>query len=165
MPRDDYKPHVPRIVQMTIPKDMIGALIGPGGKIIQKIQEDTGATILIEEENGVGMVDVSAENKESIDAAIKRIMAIVEVPEIGKIYKGIIKSIVSFGAFVEFMPGKEGLLHISEIAWKRINSVEDELKEGDDIEVKLIDIDKKSGFFRLSKKALMPKPENTDRKK
>lgn len=161
-PRPDYKPHVPRIIQLTIPKDMIGALIGPGGKIIQKIQEDTGATILIEEENGVGIVDVSAENKESIDAAIERINVIVAVPEIGKVYKGLIKSIVSFGAFVEFMPGKEGLLHISEIAWKRINTVEDELKEGQDIEVKLIDIDKKSGFFRLSRKVLLPRPENND---
>ncbi len=162
-PRADYKPHVPRIVQLTIPKDMIGALIGPGGKIIQKIQEDTGATILIEEENGVGMVDVSAEDKESIDAAIARISQIVAVPEVGKIYKGLIKSIVSFGAFVEFMPGKEGLLHISEIAWKRINAVEDELKEGQEVEVKLIDVDKKSGFFRLSRKVLLPRPEQQDK--
>jgi polyribonucleotide nucleotidyltransferase len=164
-PRPDYKPHVPRIIQLTIPKEMIGALIGPGGKMIQKIQEDTGATIIIEEENGVGIVDVSAESKESIDAAIERINAIVEVPEIGKVYKGLIKSIVSFGAFVEFMPGKEGLLHISEIAWRRISTVEDELKEGQQIEVKLIDIDKKSGFFRLSRKALLPRPESKDKRK
>ena len=163
-PRPDYKPHVPRIIQLTIPKDMIGALIGPGGKIIQKIQEDSGAVILIEEVDGVGKVDVSAADKKSIDAAIKRIKEIVAVPEIGKIYKGLIKSIVSFGAFVEFMPGKEGLLHISEIAWKRINSVEDVLKIGEEVEVKLLDIDNKSGFFKLSKKILTPRPENNERK-
>jgi polyribonucleotide nucleotidyltransferase len=163
-PRPDYKPHVPRIVQLTIPKEMIGALIGPGGKIIQKIQEETGAVILIEEVDGIGMVDVSAADKHSIDAAIKRIKEIVEVPEIGKIYKGLIKSIVSFGAFVEFIKGKEGLLHISEIAWKRINTVEDVLKEGEEIEVKLIDIDKKSGFLRLSRKALLPRPDNKEKR-
>jgi polyribonucleotide nucleotidyltransferase len=160
VPRDDYKPHVPRIMQLTIPKDTIGALIGPGGKIIQKIQEETDSTIIIEEVEGVGIVDVSAVDKKSIDAAIKRIKEIVEVPEVGKIYKGLIKSITNFGAFVEFMPGKEGLLHISEIEWRRINSVEDVLKEGEEVEVKLIDIDQKSGFFRLSRKVLLPRPDN-----
>jgi polyribonucleotide nucleotidyltransferase len=160
VPREDYKPHVPRIIQMTIPKETIGALIGPGGKIIQKIQEETDSIILIEEVDGVGIVDVSAVDKKSIDAAIKRIKEIVEVPEIGKIYKGLVKSITNFGAFVEFMPGKEGLLHISEIEWRRINSVEDVLKEGEEVEVKLIDIDQKSGFFRLSRKVLLPRPDN-----
>ena len=163
-PREDYKPHVPRIIQLTIPKDTIGALIGPGGKIIQKIQEETDSTIIIEEVEGVGIVDVSAVDKESIDAAIKRIKEIVEVPEVGKIYKGLIKSITNFGAFVEFMPGKEGLLHISEIEWRRINSVEDVLKEGEEVEVKLIDIDQKSGFFRLSRKVLLPRPDNKFKK-
>ncbi len=163
-PREDYKPHVPRIVQMTIPKDMIGALIGTGGKIIQKIQEETDSTILIEEVEGVGIVDVSAVDKKSIDAAIKRIKEIVELPEVGKIYKGPVKSITGFGAFVEFMPGKEGLLHISEIEWRRINTVEDVLKAGQEVEVKLIDIDQKNGFFRLSRKALLPRPEGRDRK-
>ncbi len=165
VPREDYKPHVPRIIQMTIPKDTIGALIGPGGKIIQKIQEETDSIILIEEVDGVGIVDVSAVDKKSIDAAIKRIKEIVEVPEIGKIYKGLIKSITNFGAFVEFMRGKEGLLHISEIEWRRINSVEDVLKEGEEVEVKLIDIDQKSGFFRLSRKVLLPRPDNKFNKK
>jgi polyribonucleotide nucleotidyltransferase len=164
-PREDYKPHVPRIVQLTIPKDMIGALIGTGGKIIQKIQEDTDSTIMIEEVDGVGIVDVSAVDKQSIDAALKRIKEIVEMPEVGKIYKGLVKSITNFGAFVEFMPGKEGLLHISEIEWRRINTVEDVLKAGQEVEVKLIDIDQKNGFFRLSRKALLPRPEGGRTKK
>jgi polyribonucleotide nucleotidyltransferase len=163
-PREDYKPHVPRIVQLTIPKDMIGALIGTGGKIIQKIQEETDSTIMIEEIDGVGVVDVSAVDKSSIEAALKRIKEIVELPEVGKIYKGLVKSITNFGAFVEFMPGKEGLLHISEIEWRRINTVEDVLKAGQEVEVKLIDIDQKNGFFRLSRKALLPRPEGRDRK-
>ena len=163
-PREDYKPHVPRIIQLTIPKDTIGALIGPGGKIIQKIQEETDSTIIIEEVEGVGIVDVSAIDKKSIDAAIKRIKEVVEVPEVGKIYKGLIKSITNFGAFVEFMPGKEGLLHISEIEWRRINSVENVLKEGEEVEVKLIDIDQKSGFFRLSRKVLLPRPDSKFKK-
>jgi polyribonucleotide nucleotidyltransferase len=163
-PREDYKPHVPRIVQLTIPKDMIGALIGTGGKIIQKIQEDTDSTIMIEEVDGVGIVDVSAVDKKSIDAALKKIKEIVELPEVGKIYKGPIKSITSFGAFVEFMPGKEGLLHISEIEWRRINTVEDVLKAGQEVEVKLIDIDQKNGFFRLSRKVLLPRPDGRNKK-
>jgi polyribonucleotide nucleotidyltransferase len=163
-PREDYKPHVPRIVELTIPKDMIGALIGTGGKIIQKIQEDTDSTILIEEVDGVGIVDVYAVDKKSIDAAVKRIKEIVELPEVGKIYKGLVKSITGFGAFVEFMPGKEGLLHISEIEWRRINAVDEVLKAGQEVEVKLIDIDQKNGFFRLSRKVLLPRPEGKDRK-
>jgi polyribonucleotide nucleotidyltransferase len=163
-PREDYKPHVPRIVQLTIPKDMIGALIGTGGKIIQKIQEDTDSTILIEEVDRVGIVDVYAVDKKSIDAAVKRIKEIVELPEVGKIYKGLVKSITGFGAFVEFMPGKEGLLHISEIEWRRINTVDEVLKAGQEVEVKLIDIDQKNGFFRLSRKVLLPRPEGKGRK-
>ncbi|MBN1597951.1 MAG: polyribonucleotide nucleotidyltransferase [Bacteroidales bacterium] len=159
-PREDYKPHVPRIEKIIIQKEMIGPLIGPGGKVIQEIQNTTGATIVIEEVENVGVVDVFASDKETINAALKRIRAIVEVPEIGKIYKGKIKSIVSFGAFVEILPNKDGLLHISEIAWRRINNVEDEMKVGDEVEVKLIDIDEKTGNLKLSRKVLLPKPEN-----
>jgi len=158
-PREDYKPHVPRVQKLTIPKELIGALIGPGGKVIQEIQNTTGATIIIEEVDNVGVVDVFAVNKETIDAALARINAIVEVPEVGKIYKGKVKSIVSFGAFVEVIPGKDGLLHISEIEWRRINNVEDVMKVGDVLEVKLIDIDAKTGNLKLSRKVLLPKPE------
>ncbi len=158
-PREDYKPHVPRVQKLTIPKELIGALIGPGGKVIQEIQNTTGATIIIEEVDNVGVVDVFAVNKETIDAALARINAIVEVPEIGKIYKGKVKSIVSFGAFVEVIPGKDGLLHISEIEWRRINNVEDVMKVGDILEVKLIDIDPKTGNLKLSRKVLLPKPD------
>ena len=161
-PRKELKPHTPRIVQLTVPKEMIGAIIGPGGKIIQKIQEDTGATITIEEEGGQGIVDVYAEDKKAIDDAVNKINLITEVPEINKTYKGSVKSIVSFGAFIEILPGKEGLLHISEIAWKRIENVEDVLKEGDEIEVKLIDFDQKNGKLKLSRKALLPKPERNN---
>ena len=160
--RSDYKPHVPRIEKIIIPKEMIGPLIGPGGKVIQEIQNTTGTTIVIEEVNNVGIVDVFAADKASIEAALKRIRAIVEVPEIGKIYKGKVKSIVSFGAFVEIIPNKDGLLHISEIEWRRINNVEDVLKVGDEVEVKLIDIDSKTGNLKLSRKALLPKPEKSD---
>jgi polyribonucleotide nucleotidyltransferase len=157
-PRPDFKPHVPRIVQMMIPKDMIGALIGPGGKIVQKIQNETGATVVIEEVDQKGVVDVFAANQASIQAALERIKAIVAVPEIGQVYKGKVKSVVSFGAFVEILPGKEGLLHISEIDWKRIASTDEVLKEGQEIEVKLIDMDN-NGKLKLSRKALLPKPE------
>jgi polyribonucleotide nucleotidyltransferase len=163
-PREDYKPHVPRIQKLKIPKELIGALIGPGGKVIQEIQNTTGATIIIEEVDNVGMVDVFGINKETIDAALARINAIVEVPEVGKIYKGKVKSIVSFGAFLEVIPGKDGLLHISEIDWKRINNVEDVMKVGDILEVKLIDIDAKTGNLKLSRKVLLPKPEHLDKK-
>jgi polyribonucleotide nucleotidyltransferase len=163
-PRPDYKPHVPRVEKLIIPKEMIGPLIGPGGKVIQEIQSTTGATIVIEEVENVGVVDVFAVNKESIESALQRIKAIVEVPEIGKIYKGKVKSIVSFGAFIEILPNKDGLLHISEIAWRRIQNVEDELKVGDTVEVKLIDIDAKTGNLKLSRKVLLPKPENQEQK-
>jgi polyribonucleotide nucleotidyltransferase len=158
-PRADYKPHVPRIEKIFVPKDMIGAIIGPGGKIIQEIQATTGTVIVIEEKDDQGVVSISAENKDSIEAAKAKIRGIVEVPEIGNVYTGKVKSIVAFGAFVEILPGKDGLLHISEIDWKRLNTVEEVLKEGQMIEVKLIEIDKKSGKLKLSRKALLPKPE------
>ena len=158
-PRTDLKPHAPRIEQIKIPKDMIGAIIGPGGKIIQDIQAKSSTTIVVEEIENFGYVDVFADNKESIDTAMRMIKAIIAVPEPGTIYKGKIKSIVAFGAFVEILPGKEGLLHISEIDWKRTNAVEDVLKEGEEIEVKLIDVDNKTGKLKLSRKALLPRPE------
>ncbi len=159
-PREDYKPHVPRIVTITIPKDMIGAVIGPGGKIIQGIQEESGAIITIEEEGDQGIVDISAANKDSIEKALAMVNAIVELPEEGKVYNGTVRSILEFGAFVEFMPNRDGLLHISEISWERIENMEAAgLKEGDNVEVKLIEIDKKTGKYRLSMRALQPKPE------
>lgn len=159
-PREDYKPHAPRIVQITIPKEFIGAVIGPGGKIIQEIQRETGTVITIEEVNDTGVVDISADNKDAIDKALSRIKAIVSQPEIGEVYEGKIKSIMPFGAFVEFMPGKDGLLHISEIEHRRIDTMEGIFKEGDLVKVKLLEIDKKTGKFKLSRKALLPKPEN-----
>jgi polyribonucleotide nucleotidyltransferase len=137
---------------------MIGPVIGPGGKIIQQIQADTKATIAIEEIDDLGHVEISAPDKESIDAALARIRAIVAIPEVGEVYKGKIKSIVQFGAFVEIMPGKEGLLHVSEIDWKRIENPEDVLKVGDIVEVKLLEIEQRSGKLKLSRKALLPKP-------
>ncbi|MBD9178102.1 MAG: polyribonucleotide nucleotidyltransferase [Odoribacter splanchnicus] len=158
-PRADMKPHAPRIVTITIDKDQIGALIGPGGKIIQDIQEKSGATINIEEVGNKGVVDVAATNAESINLAMARIRAIVAKPEEGEIYEGTVKSIMPFGAFVEIMPGKDGLLHVSEIDYKRIERVEDVLKEGDKIRVKLLEVDPKTGKLRLSHKALLPKPE------
>ena len=159
-PREDYKPHVPRIVTLTIPKDLIGAVIGPGGKIIQGIQEQSSAIVSIEEIDNAGYIEVAASNKEAIDKAMAMINAIVELPEEGKTYTGTVRSILDFGAFVEFMPGRDGLLHISEISWDRIDSMEASgIKEGDSLEVKLIEIDKKTGKFRLSMRALQPKPE------
>jgi len=155
----DYKPHTPRIVQIKIEKEFIGAVIGPGGKIIQEIQEVTGATIIIEEVDGMGIVDIVSENKASVDAALEKIKQITTVPEVGTTYKGKVKSIMPFGAFVEILPGKDGLLHISEIEWRRLDTVESVLKEGDEIEVKLIDIDQRSGKFKLSRKVLLPRPE------
>ena len=159
-PRADLKPHVPRIVAFEIPKEFIGAVIGPGGKIIQGMQEDTGATITIDEEDGVGKVQVSAPNKDSIDAAVAKIKAIVAVPEVGEVYNANITSVMPYGCFVEFMPGREGLLHISEIDWKRLETVEEAgLNEGDEITVKLLEVNDKTGKFRLSHKVLIPKPE------
>lgn len=159
-PRAELKPHVPRIEAFEIPKEFIGAVIGPGGKIIQGMQEETGATITIEEEDGVGKIQVSGPNKDSIDAAVTKIRAIVAIPEVGEIYDAKVVSIMPYGCFVEFMPGKEGLLHISEIAWKRLESVEEAgIKEGDTILVKLLEIDEKTGKFRLSHRVLEEKPE------
>ncbi len=159
-PREDLKPHAPRIVTMVIPKEFIGAVIGPGGKIIQGMQEKTGATITIEEQEDGGHVEVSASNKQSIDDAVAMIKAIVAIPEVGEIYHGKVRSIMPYGCFVEFLPGKDGLLHISEIDWKRLETVEEAgIKEGDEIDVKLLDIDPKTGKFKLSHKVLVPKPE------
>ena len=165
-PREDYKPHVPRIVAMTVDKEFIGAIIGKGGEVIQGIQEDTGAIITIDEVDGKGEIEVSAANKDSIEAAVERIKAIIAVPEEGTIYTGPIKSILEFGAFVEFMPGKEGLLHISEISWERLADMEASgLHEGDEVTVKLIEIDKKTGKFRLSMRALQEKPEGYEERR
>ncbi|MDE5607793.1 MAG: polyribonucleotide nucleotidyltransferase [Muribaculaceae bacterium] len=159
-PREDYKPHVPRIVTMLIPKELIGAVIGPGGKVIQGIQEASGATVSIDEIDEGGYIEVAAANKASIDKAMEMINAIVQLPEEGKVYTGKVRSILDFGAFVEFMPGRDGLLHISEISWERLENMEASgLKEGDTVEVKLIEIDKKTGKYRLSMRALQPKPE------
>ena len=159
-PRAELKPQVPRIVQIEIPKEFIGAVIGPGGKIIQQMQEDTGATITIDEIDGKGKVQVSAPDKESIDAALSKIRAIVAVPEVGEIYEGTVRSVMPYGCFVEIMPGKDGLLHISEIDWKRLETVEEAgIKEGDKLQVKLLDIDPKTGKYKLSRRVLLEKPE------
>ena len=164
-PRPELKPHAPRIETLIVDKDQIGAIIGPGGKIIQDIQEKSGATVTIEEVDNKGIVNISATNAESIHIAISRIKAIASKPEEGEIYDGVVKSIMPFGAFIEILPGKDGLLHISEIDYKRIEKVEDVLKEGDKIQVKLLEIDKKTGKLRLSRKALLPKPERKDPEK
>ncbi len=159
-PRADFKPQVPRIVQIEIPKEFIGAVIGPGGKIIQQMQEDTKCTITIDEEEGVGKVQVSGPDKEAIDAALAKIKAIVAIPEVGEVYEGTVRSIMPYGCFVEIMPGKDGLLHISEIDWKRLETVEEAgIKEGDKITVKLLEIDQKTGKYKLSHRVLIPKPE------
>ncbi|MBN1821646.1 MAG: polyribonucleotide nucleotidyltransferase [Prolixibacteraceae bacterium] len=158
-PRADFKPNVPRIETIKVPKEMIGAIIGPGGKVIQQIQEDTNTVIVIEEVDDLGLVEISAPGIESIQAAKDRIKAIIAIPEVGEIYKGKVKSIVSFGAFVEILPGKEALLHVSEIDWKRVESAESVLKEGEEVEVKLIGVDEKTGKLKLSRRALLPKPE------
>ncbi len=158
-PKEDFKPHVPRIVQMVIPKEFIGAVIGPGGKIIQEIQKTTNSTIVIEEVGETGVIDIMAVDKEALDAATQRIKNITAVPDAGATYKGLIKSITTFGAFVEIMPGKEGLLHVSEIAWERVQNVEDVLTVGEEVEVKLLEVDSTTGKLKLSRKALLPKPE------
>lgn len=163
-PSEDYKPHAPRIVQMIIPKEMIGAVIGPGGKVIQEIQKESSTVIVIEEVDNKGVVSVVSENKDNLDRALMRIKAIVAIPEVGEIYEGKVKNIAAFGAFVEILPGKDGLLHISEIDWTRVAKVEDVLKEGDKIQVKLIEVDEKTGKLKLSRKALLPKPEKTEAK-
>ena len=165
-PREDYKPHVPRIVKMTVDKDFIGAIIGKGGETIQGIQEETGAIITIDEIDGKGEIEIAAANKDSIEAAVARIKEITAVPEEGKVYTGTVRSILEFGAFVEFMPGRDGLLHISEISWNRIEDMESTgLKEGDVVTVKLIEIDKKTGKYRLSMKALQEKPEGYEERR
>ena len=159
-PRSEFKPQVPRIVQIEIPKEFIGAVIGPGGKIIQQMQEDTKTTITIDETDGVGKVQVAGPDKESIDAALAKIRAIVAIPEVGEIYDGVVRSIMPYGCFVEIMPGKDGLLHISEIDWKRLETVEEAgIKEGDHIQVKLLEIDPKTGKYKLSHRVLIEKPE------
>ena len=159
-PRPELKPHVPRIEQMIIPKEFIGAVIGPGGKIIQGMQEETGATITIDEVDGVGKIQVSGSSKDVIDAAMSKIKAIVAVPEVGDVYEGVVRSIMPYGCFVEFMPGRDGLLHISEIDWKRLETVEEAgIKEGDKLQVKLLAIDPKTGKFKLSRRVLIEKPE------
>jgi polyribonucleotide nucleotidyltransferase len=163
-PRPDFKPNAPRIVVMMIPKELIGAVIGPGGKIIQNMQAETGAVISIEEIGDQGRIEIAATNKASIDAAVAKIKGIVAIPEIGETYPSKIKSIMPYGAFVEFMPGKEGLLHISELDWKRIETMDEAgLKEGDMIDVKLLDIDQKTGKFKLSRKALLPRPPREEK--
>ena len=163
-PRTDLKPHAPRIEVIEIPKDYIGAVIGPGGKIIQGMQEETGATITIEEINNRGRVEISATNKASIDAAMLKIKGIVAVPEVGEEYEATVRSVMPYGAFCEFLPGKDGLLHISEIDWKRLEKVEDAgIKEGDKIRVKLIDVDPRTGKFKLSRKVLLPRPERNEK--
>jgi len=161
--RPDFKPHTPRVEMLTIEKEFIGAIIGPGGKIIQEMQAETGATINIEEVDGMGKVQIMSDNADSLNAALAKIKAIVAVPEVGATYDGKVKNVVDFGAFVEFMPGKEGLLHISEISWERLPSMEGVLKEGDAIQVKLTEVDKRSGKYRLSKKVLTPRPERPNK--
>lgn len=160
--REDLKPSAPRFVQIQIPKDMIGAVIGPGGKVVQEMQKETGATIIIEERDNFGVINIFATDKSATDAASQRVRNIVAVPEVGEVYEGKVKSIMPFGAFVEFMPGKDGLLHISEIKWERIENMEGVLEEGEEISVKLVDVDKRTGKYRLSRKVLLPRPERKD---
>jgi polyribonucleotide nucleotidyltransferase len=158
IPREDYKPHAPRIVMIKIDKEFIGAVIGPGGKIIQEMQRETGATISIEEKDNQGIVQIFADNKAAIDQALGRIRAIASKPEVGEIYEGKVKSIMPFGAFVEIMPGKDGLLHISEIDHRRIETMDGIFNVGDEVRVKLLDVDKQ-GKLKLSRKVLLPRPE------
>ncbi|MDR1005909.1 MAG: polyribonucleotide nucleotidyltransferase [Bacteroidales bacterium] len=158
-PREDYKPHVPRVVQIQIPKDMIGAVIGPQGKVIQEIQKDTNTVIVIEDKEEYGTVDISSADKEGIEAALKRIKAIITLPEIGEVYHGKIKNIQPFGAFMEFLPGKDGMIHVSDFRWEKVDKIEDVVKVGDELDAKLIDIDKRTGKYKLSVKLLLPKPE------
>jgi len=158
-PREDYRPHVPRITQLTIDREFIGAVIGPGGKIIQEIQRETGSTISIEEKGEQGIVQIYTADKAGMDKAVARIKGITAKPEMGAVYHGKVKSIMPFGAFVEFMPGKDGLLHISEIRWERIETMDGVFTEGQELQVKLVEVDPKTGKFRLSAKALLPRPE------
>jgi polyribonucleotide nucleotidyltransferase len=164
-PRPDFKPFVPRIFQMKIPREFIGAVIGPGGKVIQEMQKETGTKIVIEEIGEYGVIDIVADNVEAKDKVVEKIKRIVAVPEVGEIYKGKVKNIQSFGAFIEILPGQDGLLHISEIDWKRLNTVDEVLKIGDEVEVKLIEVDAKTGKLKLSRKILLPKPPSQEGKK
>jgi polyribonucleotide nucleotidyltransferase len=158
----DLKPHAPRAETVIIEKEMIGAVIGPGGKVVQDIQNTTGATVVIEEVGNKGVVNVFANSQEVMEKALRRIRAIVAVPEVGEVYEGKVKSIMPFGAFVEFMPGKDGLLHISEIKWERLETMEGVLEVGEEIKVKLVEVDKKTGKFRLSRKVLIPRPPKVE---
>jgi polyribonucleotide nucleotidyltransferase len=158
-PNEELKPNAPRSTTIKIERELIGALIGPGGKVVQEIQRETGATIVIEEIDNKGVVNVFAFDKDAMEKAIKMVNNITAVPSIGDIYDGKVKSIMPFGAFIEFMPSKEGLLHISEIKWDRLESMDGVLEVGEEVKVKLIEIDKKTGKFRLSRKVLLPKPE------
>ncbi len=158
-PREDLKPHAPRSITIKIEQSQIGSVIGPGGKVVQDIQKESGATVVIEEKEGAGYVHVFTNNQESMDKAVKRIRGIVTIPEIGEIYEGKVKTIMPFGAFVEFLPGKDGLLHISEIKWERLENMEGVMEVGEEVKVKLIEVDKKTGKYRLSRKVLLPKPE------
>ena len=162
-PRPDVKPHAPRMVKLFIDKEFIGAVIGPGGKVIQEMQRVTGATINIEEVDNCGEVSIFSKDKDGLDKAVAWINGLTAMPEVGEVYEGTVKSIKEFGAFVEFLPKKEGLLHISEISWKRLPSMDGVLKEGERIKVKLLDIDPRTGKFKLSSKALLPKPEAPQR--
>lgn len=162
-PREDMKPNAPRLVQVNIERDLIGAVIGPGGKVVQEIQRESGATVTIEEVEKGGLITVFAANKEALDDALGRIKAIVQMPEVGEIYDGKVKAIMPFGAFVEILPGKDGLLHISEVKWERLEKMDGVLEVGEEIQVKLVDIDKKTGKYRLSRKVLLPKPEKEDK--
>lgn len=163
-PREEYKPFVPRIVRLIIPQEFIGAVIGPGGKVIQEIQKTTGTTINIEEVDNKGVVEIASNNAENMKAAVARIKGITATPEIGEVYSGKVVSNVAFGSFIEFLPGRQGLLHVSEIDWKRVENVDEYLKPGDIVEIKLIGIDEKTGKFKLSRKVLLPKPEREERK-
>jgi polyribonucleotide nucleotidyltransferase len=162
-PRNEVKPHAPRMIKMFIDREFIGAVIGPGGKVIQEMQRETGTTINIEEKNNMGEVSVFGTNKEGVERAEQWIKGIVAVPVVGDVYEATVKSIMPFGAFVEFLPGKQGLVHISEVSWKRLETLDGILKEGDKVKVKLIGTDPKSGKFKLSRKVLLPKPERQDK--
>jgi polyribonucleotide nucleotidyltransferase len=158
-PREDHKPHAPRIKQMRIGKEFIGAVIGPGGKIIQELQNETGAKIVVEEVGEEGVIDIVSEDKETTDEVVNRIKELTAIPEEGETYEATVKRIMPYGAFMEFLPGKEGLLHISEISWSRINDVNEVFEVGDKVKVKLLDVDDKTGKYTLSRKRLIPKPD------
>jgi polyribonucleotide nucleotidyltransferase len=158
-PKPDLKPNAPRSITIRIERDQIGAVIGPGGKVVQEIQKESGATIVIEEKDNAGFVNIFAVDQVAMDKALKRVKGIVAIPIVGDIYEGKVKSIMPFGAFVEFMPGKDGLLHISEIKWERLEKMEGVLEVGEEVKVKLVEVDKKTGKYRLSRKVLLPKPE------